>query len=112
MIKILFNVFYADKNILFFNEGSCYVIFSCNGMAILNIDINNVNLDDTNYDEDDPDTTILVKRLAWHMKFEKHKALKKKRSEELMPIVCHPKIWWNFWILQDEGKEIEPIFTK
>ena len=33
-------------------------------MAILNIDINNVNLDDTNYDEDDPDTTILVKRLA------------------------------------------------
>ena len=77
---------------LFFNEDSCNVIFSCNGMAILNIDINNVNLDDTNYDEDDPDTTILARRLAQHMKFEKRKALKKKRSEELMPIVWHPKI--------------------
>ena len=27
-------------------------------MDILNIDFNNINLDDTNYEEDDPDTLI------------------------------------------------------
>ena len=46
-------------------------------MAILNIDLNNINLDDTNYEEDHPDTIILVRLLAWYIKFEKRKALKK-----------------------------------
>ena len=45
-IKILFTAFYAD----------------------------NINLVDTNYDEDDPDTITLVRLLAWHIKFEKRKA--------------------------------------
>ena len=46
-------------------------------MCILNIDLNNFNFEN-NFDEDDPDTIILVKLLAWHIKFEKRKALKKK----------------------------------
>ena len=46
-------------------------------MGILNIDINNVNLDN-NFDEDDPDTIILIRLLGWHTKFEKRKALTKK----------------------------------
>ena len=29
-------------------------------MGILNMDINNMNLDDTDYDEDGPDTIILL----------------------------------------------------
>ena len=29
-------------------------------MFILNIDLNNINLGDTNYGEDDPDTIVLV----------------------------------------------------
>ena len=60
-------------------------------MGILNIDLNNINLDNTNYDEDDHDTLTLVKRLAWHIKFEKLEAFRKKISEELMPILWHPK---------------------
>ena len=36
-------------------------------MSILNIDLNNINLDDTNYNEDGPDTIILVR----HTKFKK-----------------------------------------
>ena len=32
-------------------------------MGVLNIDLNNVNLDDTNY-EDDPDTIVLIRLLA------------------------------------------------
>ena len=43
-----------DDNIIYFNENSSDVIFSCNEMGILSIDINNINLDDSNYDEDDP----------------------------------------------------------
>ena len=69
MIKILFTAFYADENILYFNEDSGNVVFTCNGTGILNIDLNNINLDDTNYDEDDPDTIILVRLLASHIKF-------------------------------------------
>ena len=66
---------YADENILYFNEDSSNVIFNCNRMGILNIDLNNINLDDTNYEEDDPDTIILIRLLAWHIKFEKRKEI-------------------------------------
>ena len=76
MIKKFYNALYADKNILYFNEYSGNIVFSCIEMGILNIDFNNINLDN-NFDEDDPDTTILVRLLAWHIKFEKRKALKK-----------------------------------
>ena len=44
-----------------------------------------------------------------HIKLEKRRALKKMVSEELMPIVWHPKKWWNFCISEDEKKEIEPF---
>ena len=61
-------------------------------MGILNIDIDNINLGN-NFVEDDPDSTILIRLLALHIKFEKRKALTKKISEELMPIASHPIIW-------------------
>ena len=28
-----------------------------------------------------------------------------------MSIAWHPKRWWNFFMSNDEKKEIEPIFT-
>ena len=37
------------------------------------------------------------------------KHFKKMISEELIPIVWHPKRWWNFCVSEDEKKE--PIFT-
>ena len=89
MIKKLFTALNADGNIHYFNEDSGNVAFICNGMDILNIDINNINLDN-NFDEDDPDAIILIRLLAWHIKFEKRKALKKIINEELMPIAWHP----------------------
>ena len=45
-------------------------------MGDLNIDLNDNNLD-KNIDEDNPDTNILIRLLAWHIKFEKRKTLKK-----------------------------------
>ena len=46
-------------------------------MVILNIDLNNIDLDNK-FDEDDPNTIIIIKLLAWHIKFEKRKNLKKR----------------------------------
>ena len=111
MIKGLFTALYADENILYFNEYSGNVVFSCNEIGILNIDLNNNNLDN-NFDEDDPDIIILIRLLAWHIKFEKRKALKTKITEELIPITWHPKRWWNLCMPEDEKKEIEPTFTE
>ena len=71
IIENLYTVLYADENKLFFNEDSDNGI----GMGILNIGLNNINLEN-NFGEDDPDTIIIV-LLAWHIKFEKRKALKK-----------------------------------
>ena len=63
---------YADKNILYFNEDSGNVVFNCNEMGILNIDLDNINLDN-NFHKHDSGTNILIKILSWHIKFEKRK---------------------------------------
>ena len=77
IIKKLFTALYADGNIFHFDEDFDNVVFSCNEMGILNIDLSNTNLD-INFNEDGLDNTILISLLAWHIKFEKHKALKKR----------------------------------
>ena len=77
IIKELYTALYADENIHYFNEDSDNVVFSCNKTGILNIDLNNINLDN-NFDEDDPDTIILIRLFAWDIKFENCKALKKR----------------------------------
>ena len=60
----------------------------------------------------DPDTTILVRHLAWHSKFEKRKQLKRKISEELMTIVWHTNRWWDWCVSEEEKKEIDPLFIE
>ena len=57
MIKKVFTALSADENILCFNEDSGNVIFNCNQMGILSIDLNNINLDN-DFDEDNPDAII------------------------------------------------------
>ena len=77
IIKKLFTALYADENILYFDEDFGNVVFDCNEMGILNVDFNCIKLGDKNFDEDDPDTNIHVRLLAWHIKFENHSVLKK-----------------------------------
>ena len=79
IIKRLLTALYADENILCLNEDFCDVVFSCNEMGILGIDLNNISLDDTNYDEDNLETIIHIRFLVLHIKFEKRKALKKNK---------------------------------
>ena len=47
-------------------------------MGILNIDLININLDQ-NFDEDNPDTISFIRLLAWHIKFEERKKIKKNK---------------------------------
>ena len=75
--KIVVTALYAEDNILSFEEYSSNVTFCCNQIGILNIDFNNINLDDNNYDEDGPETTIHIRLLAWNVKFENANHLKK-----------------------------------
>ena len=51
---------------------SCFLV-----MKWVLLGLNNVNLDN-NFDEDDLDTIIFIRLLAWHIKFEKRKAFKKR----------------------------------
>ena len=76
--KKLFTALYTDENIQYFNEDSGNVTFCCNEMGICRVNLNNINFEDTRYEGDDRDTIILIRLLAWHIKFEKCKALKKR----------------------------------
>ena len=59
MIKKLFTALCAAGNILYFNEDSGHAVFNYNEMGIVNTDLNNINRDD-NFDEEDPNTLILL----------------------------------------------------
>ena len=47
---------------------SYFLVMKC---VLIIIDLNDINLDDTSYKEDDPDTIILIRLLAWHNEFKK-----------------------------------------
>ena len=49
-------------------------------MGILSVNLNNIYFDN-NFDGDDPDAIIPVRLLAWHSKFKKCKALKKRQVD-------------------------------
>ena len=115
MIKKIFTPLCGNENILCFNEDSD-VLFSRNEMSNLNIDLNKINIDN-NFDENDPDTIILIRLLAWHIKFEKRKELKKFKQRIYKKYIWRindnsvliPKDWC---FPEDEKKEIETIFIE
>ena len=37
---------------------------------------------------------------------------KKKKSEELMPIAWHASRWWDWFMSENEKKEIDPMFNE
>ena len=108
MIKKLSTTLNVDENILYFNEDSGNVVFNCNEMDILNIDLNNINLG-SNVDEDDLDTIILIRLLAWHIKLEKRE---KDLNEELMPAAWHSNKWLDWCVSEDDKKIINPMFIE
>ena len=108
MIKKLCTASQADDGLHFFDENSGDVTIRCNEMGILSENHKNVKLNN-NFDEDDPDTITLIRLLARHSKFKKRKVLKKKISEELMPIAWHTKDGGSF-ACQDMRKKKQNQF--
>ena len=53
----------------FVNEDSDNVTFYSDEMGFRSVDLNNINLDDANFDESYPETIIHVRRMAWHNTF-------------------------------------------
>ena len=96
VIKKLLTALYADDNIVFFDKYFGNATFCCNHLGTLSENRNNINLGDSNHDEDDPETIIHIRLLAWHIEFEKSKTFKKDINKELMLVACHPKRWLNF----------------
>ena len=47
---------------------------------------------------------VILILLLMHIKFEKHKELKKMTGKELMPVLWHPNRWWNFSVSEYEKK--------
>ena len=65
MVQKLFTALYADDNTLFFDEYSGNITLG-NQMGILSVGLNNINLDDTNYDADDPKSIFhIISGLAY-----------------------------------------------
>ena len=95
-----------DENILYFDEDSSNVVFNCNEMGILNIDLNN------NFDEDDPVTITHARTLVGDIRFEKRKVLKEELNEELMPVMWHTNRPWDWCISGDGSKGIDPMFIE
>ena len=82
MLEKFDNALHASDDILFFNESFDKVTFVANQRHNLAVDLDEINLDhDNNFYEDDPDTIVHVRLLAWHSKFEKCKAFNKKISK-------------------------------
>ena len=55
MIKKLDDDLFSNYEIIFVNQDSNYTTFFSDEVGILSVDLNNINLDDINFDEDDPD---------------------------------------------------------
>ena len=103
-------VLHADENMLYFDEDSGNATFCCNEMGFLSVGINNLN--DTNYEEDDPDSIIQFRILAWYIEFEKRKELKKELSEEFMPIAWSQDGCWDWCMLEYEKNKTDPMFIE
>ena len=77
MIKNLNDDLLSNDDIIFSNEDPNSVTLLSDEMGCLSVDRNNINLDDVNFDEEDPETIIHDRLLAWCNRFKHEKHLKK-----------------------------------
>ena len=80
MLKDLDNAAFFSDDISFVNTDSD-VTFLKDDMGLVNVDLNNVSLDDDNFD-DDSETIIHVKLMGWCNRQKRCKACKKEVSKE------------------------------
>ena len=113
MLEKLDNALHTNDDIHFYKEDCDKVTFIANQRNIPAVDLDKIKLDyGNNFYEDDPDTIIHVRLLAWHSNCKKHKGLKKKISEKLMPVAWHHERWWDFCMTENEKKRNRTNFYR
>ena len=65
MIKRLDYSLFVNSDIILIKENFNNLTIFCGEMDILSVDLDKINIDDTNFDEDDPETIIHVWLMAW-----------------------------------------------
>ena len=83
----------SNDDIIFVNEDSINVTFVSDEMGILSVDLNDINLDNVNFDEDNLETIIHVRLMVWCNRFKQRKTFKKDITKELMSVAWHPTRW-------------------
>ena len=79
MLKKLDSDLHVNDDMLLCNEDFHKFTFIVNQKHLVSVYLDKINLgNDNNFDEDDPDTIIHFRPLAWRIKSEKRKALKKR----------------------------------
>ena len=103
MIRKLYTACHTDNGLIFLDEDFGDLTFCSNEIGLINVNLNNINLDN-NFEKNDH-IIIPIRLLHWHNKFKKHEVFESKISKELMPIVWHPKILWNFYMQKIREKK-------
>ena len=87
MMEKLDSAIFSYGDIFFPDVDSNMVKFLSDDMGFNIIDLNNININDDNFDEDDPETINHARLNAWHNRFKKLQEYKKQIRKELMPAV-------------------------
>ena len=78
MLEKLDNVVFSNDDIDVEVIESDIIAFFSNDMGLNAIVLNNINLDDDDFDEDDPTSIVLFRLIAWCNRFKQCKACKKR----------------------------------
>ena len=70
----------------FLDKDSGKVTFSSNDWVFFSVDHDKINLDDVNFDDEDPKTIIHVRLTAWRNKYKQRKKCKKDIGKELINV--------------------------
>lgn len=70
-------------------------------MGLSPLALYNINLDYDKFDEDDPASIVLGRLIAWSNTFKQCKACEKKMDEELVLVLGHPTIVWDWWLTKN-----------
>ena len=76
-------------------------------MGLKTIYLNNINLDDDSFDNEDLELLFILNLnfMAWSNRYKQRKTCKNKISKKLMPVAWHPTRWWDWCVLEDGKTE-------
>ena len=105
LLIALSRIKYLNDDIVFVNADSDNVTFFSDDVGLVNEDLNKFSLDGVNFGDDDLETIICVRLMAWFNRYKQRKNVKKEIRKELMPVVWYLTKWWDLCMSEDEKKK-------